>query len=334
MRRSCSGVLACLFLALFFCAPVLGVEAKEKDTVNIYAKPTIGPVVIAIGEGYFEEQGIQVEFVKANNSSETWLLLAGGSVDAVVGTPASGLYNAVSFGKDIKLVASTVCLTAGNKSETFGIRKGAEKKADTKRLVRGLKGKKIGIAQLGSLSNYLVDRLLSDNGVSEKDVELVIVPHHSMAQSLQTGVLDAGILTEPFGSVLRNKSGEEIAFVSFGDVFPDTPFIYLIFGEKLLAKDPELGVRFMKAFLKGCQRYKEGKTQRNIEIIAKHTGLDEETVRTVNWSTVDPDGIFKSAGILDAYQEWLLKKRYIEKEVPVESLVDTSLLELAKKELS
>lgn len=330
MKRKVAGLFLCfLSIVLLFSSSA---AAKEKvDIVKVYIKPAMGqsPVMIAVEEGYFKEQGIDIEFVQANRSSETWLLMIGGSVDVMISAPASGLYNAAALEKNIKLVAGANYLVANNKSETFGIRRGPGKKAGAGRLIRGLKGKKVGIPQLGSITHYLVDQLLEDNGLSVEDVELVIVPHHSMAQSLQSGILDAGLLAEPFGSVLRKKHGGEVLFVNLGDAFPDTPYIFLMYGEKLLVKDPELGVRFMKAFLKGYERYKEGKTQRNIQIIAKHTGLDEETVRTINWPEIDPRAIFKSSGVLGAYQDWLLKNNFIEKAVPVELLMDTSFLEKA-----
>lgn len=333
MKRTGRIFLAGALLIIFNCFILQSAYPEELETVKVYYKPTIGltPVTIAIEEGFFKEQGIKVELVKANMSSEIWLLIIGGAVDVTLGAPAPAMYSAAALNKNLKFVACSNYLVRGNRSEGLGIRNDSGNKSDINTLIRNLKNKKVGILQLGSLPSYLIEAAFKKNGMSVKDVELVNMPLSSMAQALESGVLSAGVLTEPFASILRDKYKDKISIIPFGDIFPDSPYIFMIYGEKLLVKNQDLGVRFMAAWLKGFKQYSEGKTGRNMEIIKKYTDLDEETQRKIDWVTINPDGIYNCSALLNNYQEWLIDGHFIDKKVSVDSMVDTTFLERAKK---
>jgi NitT/TauT family transport system substrate-binding protein len=334
MKKVGKKILLCAAWLMFFNFFALAnASPKELDTVKVYYKQTIGqaPAMIALEEGFFQEQGIKAELVELNASSKIWLLLIGGAVDVSFGAISSAVYSAVALQKNIKLVAGSNNLVKGNKSEGLGIRNDTKNKSDIPALIRNLKGKKVGIFQSGSFTHYLVDVLFKENGLSIKDVELVIMPLFSMVQALEGGVLDAGILAEPFASILRIKDKDKFSIVPYGDISPGSPVVFMMFGERLLVEDPELGVRFMAAWLKGVEKYNEGKTKRNIEIIRKYTDLDEEMLQMIDWTVVSPDGIYNSAQILNDYQDWLIEGNFIDKKISVDSLIDTSFLERAKK---
>lgn len=104
---------------------------------------------------------------------------------------------------------------------------------------------------------------------------------------------------------------------------------FLIYGQKLLVKNPELGIKFMVAYLKGWEKYKEGKTVRNIEILEKRFEMDKELLKKMYWPIINPDGIYKTK-ILKDYQDWLLEKNYIKEKINIDSLIDLKFLKKAK----
>ena len=53
----------------------------------------------------------------------------------------------------------------------------------------------------------------------------------------------------------------------------------LYYGPAFLDKDPELGRRFMVAYLQGVKQYNEGKTERNLEILQNYTRLDRDLLK-------------------------------------------------------
>jgi NitT/TauT family transport system substrate-binding protein len=80
--------------------------------------------------------------------------------------------------------------------------------------VKGLKGKKIGV-EIGFLSHELLMKALMDNGMTEKDVELVNMPTHQAAQVLATGDVDAIVAWQPHsGMALKTLPGSTAVYTT------------------------------------------------------------------------------------------------------------------------
>src|SRR5690606_21092852 len=62
-------------------------------------------------------------------------------------------------------------------------------------------------------------------------------------------------------------------------IAPHLQFGVLLYGRNMLEGDPEIGVRFMTAYLRGVRQYNAGKTERNIEIMTKYTNLEPDLLR-------------------------------------------------------
>lgn len=314
---------AIIFVNILFLAKAM---AQELETVKVYWFPNlIKPVLfIAEEEGFFQEQGIKIEDVKLQNSAEALILLNQGGLDISASPPSSGIINLIGENKNIRLTAPLIRIGANNTGIVFLRKYGSPQ--DKKSLFKNLKGKKLGIPILGDVTNYLVEKTLETNSLFVKDMEVVVMPLNSIGIALENGSLDAGHLTEPYITLLKNK--DKISFIPFSEEFQSAPLTFLIFGPNLLDKKPDLGVRFMKAFLKGCKQYCEGKTKRNIEIIKKYMQFDEETLKNANWPEIIPE--FSNLDMLKGYQDWLLEKNHIKKKVDIELMIDRSFLERAK----
>lgn len=59
----------------------------------------------------------------------------------------------------------------------------------------------------------------------------------------------------------------------------------------------------MVAYLSAVDQYSEGKSARNIEILARRTGLDEALLRKACWPSVRGDGRVDMGSMLE-FQRW------------------------------
>lgn len=316
------GFLCFVVLGVLFCiSPFAKSEPPDSDKVKAYYLPIIsfGPVVIAYEEGFFKEEGIDLEFVEMRNAADAFLLLLQGGIDTMQTPPIAGMFNAAAEGKNIKVVSGVGYYKKDSVYTGLAVR-------GAKSPVAGLKGKKVGIAILGSFSHYMIERLLGKSGLSlDKDVELTAMTFPSAALALENGTLDAAELIEPFISRIAKKT--EVYVVSYPQ---EGPISFYLFGPRILSERPDVGVRFLAAFLKGCRQYGEGKTPRNLEILKKYTKLDEEILKEMEWPDVRPASIRGGVEALELYQDWLKQKGHLNTKVEIKTLVDTRFLDEAE----
>ena len=148
------------------------------------------PNMLAKQLGYFDEQKINVTLVDEGSGQGTEDEVVAGNVDA-----GSGAYS-----HPVELNAK------GKKIETicqFGIAPGeaemvASKKADSIQGAADLKGKNLGVTDIGSGTHTITLALLGRAGFKGSDAHFVAVgAGNTFIAAIRNGTIDAGMTTEP-----------------------------------------------------------------------------------------------------------------------------------------
>ena len=190
--------LAAVALSCLLCAGC----HRESPTVMDSAKVKVGyigltceaPIFVAYEKGFFKEEGLDVELVKTNwDAMQQGLSF--GNFDATH-TLVPYLLKPIEQGVNVKI--------------TGGIHKGclrlqAGVNSDI-RTVEDLKGKRIGVATMGSPPMIFGNRVLAAHGMdATRDVDWVVYPNDMLELALDQGRVDAVADSEPIGSMLLAK---------------------------------------------------------------------------------------------------------------------------------
>jgi NitT/TauT family transport system substrate-binding protein len=310
--------------------PVPPPTPLPKATLKVIFSPDIalGPLFIAQEEGYFAEQGIEIEWVTLGSVTEALPLLAQGSLDVGGGTPAAGFFNAIARGMNLKVVggAGNIPGPEGCSPFMFVLRKALADSGEVK-TIADLKGRKVALNTKGATPHYHLGILLEKAGLTLNDIELVILPFPDSVAALKQGAVDAAMLPEPLLSQALAQS-LAVPLVKLNEQFPGYTMLFEIFGPNLLNKNPDLGKRFMVAVLKGMRQFRQGKTDRNAEIIAQHTRMDKAIIKQACWVEVDPNGASSQNLFMDT-QDWFIKNGFQDQRVTAEQLFDNRFIEYA-----
>jgi NitT/TauT family transport system substrate-binding protein len=187
--------LLALVMALVLLAP--SVRAAGEPVTFAYAQ--IGllahlPWSVALGQKYFEEQGLEPKGFNFDTGGKSIAALIGGSADFA----ANALEHAIKAkvqGKDLVYVFSSTRLPG------FGLLVAASQKGEIKS-VADLRGKPVGVSGIGVASHVLLDYMLKRNGVDPKDVKVIAVGLSTLPPALEGGRIVAGMAGEPFFSRL------------------------------------------------------------------------------------------------------------------------------------
>ena len=304
--------------------------AKEEEsvTLNVTFQPFISnaPFFIGIEEGFFEEQGFKIEQIMSDRTAEAIPALEKGEIHAVGGLVNPGLINAIARGANIKSVADKGHITSSgcNSSALFASNQFLED--HPLRRPEDLKGARICIVP-ASMTGYWIELLLQQGNLSLDDITDFRNSQSEKYQLISEGAMDLVTTDEPWITRLAQGDYGEI-WVSYGDLVPDATYAHVWFGPALLEDNPDLGKRFMVAYLKAVAQYNEGKTDRNLEILEKYLELDREILLEACWPSVRNDGKINSESVLD-FQNWALEKGYIDSIVAEDQFWDPRFIEYA-----
>ena len=176
----------CKILATAIVALSIGtlpVLAADKLTVYLdwFVNPDHGPLVIAHTQGYFKENGLEVELVAPSDPSAPPRLIAAGQGDIAISYQPQ-LHVQVAEGLPLVRIG-TLAETPLNALVVL--------KDGPVKSIADLKGKKVGFS-VGGFEDALLSAMLKQAGLSLKDIELINI-NFSLSPSLITGSVDAVI---------------------------------------------------------------------------------------------------------------------------------------------
>lgn len=306
---------------------------SEPITLRVPIPPTMGSTqfFIAEEEGFFAEQGLQIQYMDIIRSTDALPALVQGKLDVLHGVMSVGFLNAMARGGKIKFVADKGYLPSTGCAYNALLARRAFAEAGERGTPIQMKGRRIAINPV-SIEAYYVEKFLSTVGLTLNDTTIVDIPTAIIPEALEKGTIDFAATTEPWVTrVLEAKQG--VIWTSINQVIPDFQFALLLYGPTLLEKNPEAGKRLMIAYLKAVRQYNQGKTERNLKMITKRTRLEEEFLKKVCWSPHRNSGEINIRSVLD-FQAWGAKKGFIEKEVSPDQFWDPRFIEYANKVLS
>jgi NitT/TauT family transport system substrate-binding protein len=306
---------------------------KEPATIKVVFPGYLSnaPFFIAQEEGYFEEQGLTIEMVEIRRSSEAIPALAQGDVDVVGGALSAGLINAIARGANIKLVADKGQASSPDGCATM-VMLASNQFLDAHPSMEPteVKGALVGLNPTG-FRGYWFELYLNEVGLSLDDVEIFTGEDAAQSEAIQEGTIDLMGAAEPWVTRVL-QSGYGNYWVGAKDIVPGASYAMLWYGPSLLEDDPELGNRFMVGYLKGVRQYNLGKTDRNLDILEKHTELEKEFLQDACWVPINDDGMISTPNVVD-FQEWALGNELLDKIITEELFWEPNFLDFANKEL-
>ncbi|WP_170724647.1 ABC transporter substrate-binding protein [Ruegeria lacuscaerulensis] len=259
--------------------------AEDKMTVLLdwFINPDHGPIIVAQENGYFAEQGLEVEIVPPADPSAPPRLVAAGQAELAVSYQPQ-LHLQIHEGLPLKRVGTLVatplnCLLV---LEDGPIKSLAD-----------LKGKKIGFSVAG-VEEAILTAMLNAHGVALDDIELINV-NFSLSPSLMTGQVDA-VIGAFRNFELNQMDIEGVAgrcfYIEEEGVPPYDELIYVANPETM---DADMIARFLAATEKATQ-YIVNNPEKSWEIFAATSPELQDELNARAWVDTLPRFALRPAG--------------------------------------
>ena len=322
-----------VFVALVLASLALVVgrgDAQPLTKVKLGVLKLTSSAVLFLGveRGHFREFGIDPELVYFQAAQPIAVALASGDIDVGATGLTAGLYNIVAGGVPIWIVADKGREWPDYNLSALVVRKDLYDAGA--RTLRDLKGKKVGVTQIGSTFHYNVGRYLEKEGMALADVELVpLQALPALNDALTARRVDAVATAEPFVSRLE-ASGAGRVIINTGDTFPWQ--IATVMYSSKFAKDRAHAVAFMKGYVKASRQYFDAVLARKsgpaydemVALTAKYTGAGPDLIRR-GFPYQDRDGRLMP-GDVGRQTAWWHRQGLVKTAIAEKDIVDESFL--------
>ncbi len=226
-------------------ASAQGTKQYKYGKINIPGKDGSlcgAPIYIAYEKGFFAEEGFDVNLISADTETRK-IGLNNGTIPIVNGD--FQFFPSIEEGVKVKVVD--------------GLHKGCitivVPKNSTIKSAQDLKGKKIGVDEIGGTPFQVASVWLENHGVVAKNnKEVTFVPYNDgnlEVEAAEKGEIDAAAIWDPFGSLaVKNKGFKKIFDLSTDPIFADKYCCFLYASEKVLDQDPGKVAALLRAYHK------------------------------------------------------------------------------------
>ncbi len=308
-----------LVLGLAACAPSApGRNAAAFDTVRVGGGLSLGlgPIVLAQARGYFADQRLVVEIEELRSGEGRLVAILAGEIDALASVVTISDFASAAKGVPVRTVADRGTLQPGPCAYIgFVLRAGLDSATAGPQIRRAS-------ATREGPGLFLLDRLLIATGGSWDSVERVPLPSAARPEAIAQGTLD---LIEAESPHLRQAAARGQMWRDGAAIVPNAQWAHIRFGERLLTRDREVGVRFIVAYRRGVAAFAEGKTPGNIAALSAALRMDTAEVHSACWPVIRPDGRLNLPRLLE-YQAWAVSRGLLTEAAGIEQIIDTSFV--------
>ncbi len=247
---------------------------QSKIRLGLLPVVDIASVYLAINDGYFRQEGLDIDLVTIQSGAYAIPSLTEGKLDVVFGNYVSFFAAQAEKKASIKFVADSTYATPNTWMVLAAPDSPVKKPSD-------LPGHKIGVTAPHSLAELTIRSVLAANGVESKNVTFVPMGYPEMADKMKKGEVDAALLAEPFITQAEKTIGALPVFDAASGPTADFPIAGFGALEKYAADNPKTIAAFQRAFAKG-QEAAANDRSRVEQLIQDYAKIDPQTAALVN----------------------------------------------------
>ncbi|MBQ7478279.1 MAG: ABC transporter substrate-binding protein [Selenomonadaceae bacterium] len=303
--------LACMLMMILAVAAGCGTggnEAKkgELPPLEIGLMPDTDslPFLVAREKGYFEEEGVKVSLQQFKSAMDRDSALQSGNLDGAVSDLLAVAF-AKSGGFDVKVVSAS----NGDYQMIAG-------KEETGTSVKDYAGKDVAVSR-NTIIEYVTDRILEKEGMSEDSINKVIIPQiPTRLEMLQNGNLAAATLPEPMGSIAVHNGCH---FLTSSGQLGINPGVIMFTGKALADKKESVQAMY-RAYNKAVKYLNETPREEYIGLVVEKGGFPPAAKEALKLPKYQEAAIPKESDVTECIK-WLNAKSLVSESYSYDDIV-------------
>ena len=267
-RPSVTGLLALVVVGIAVWGTSVPLSMAASAAKMTLGMPTTPPNLVHIGpwvareQGFFADEGLDVEIVTFEGGVYVIRNVVSGALDAGAGVGAA--------------VAVSVAKKAGIKAIFGSTPKFASALTARSNIktIQDLKGKKLGVQEIGGFADVLSRMVLAKAGIKPEEVTFIPIASADVPP-LVAGQIDTAVLHVDQLMLARQKDPSFHPLVKFWELEPNQLFNVVVAQEKKLAAEPAKYQALVRAWAK-ANRFMYTNKARTVEIAMKFANIPRD----------------------------------------------------------
>jgi NitT/TauT family transport system substrate-binding protein len=246
----------------------------EVATINLGLLPLadVAPVHLGIAEGFFEDEGLEVQVQVVQGGAAAIPALVSGDLDITFGNYVS-FFLASSQGVDLRIIAEQNRATPGFSSIMTLPDSGIASPTD-------LEEKRLAVNTLSNVAEITSRAQIKDAGGDPDAVEYVEIPFPDMIATLERGDVDAIFAVEPFATLAKGQLQAVEVANPYGGRLDGFPVAGFQSTTEFAEQNPNTIAAFQRALVAASQAAADD-PETVVEILPTYTTLTPELASSI-----------------------------------------------------
>ncbi len=253
-------------------------SAKARTRIALKMAPSAGLIVLASHQGYFDEEGLEVEVVPVGSDVEALSSLKvnekGERADFAVSFET--LVTKALLSGERLVILSELFSSSSNTVVLYRKEAGIQRPSDLKRKTIGLPS--------GSASEFVFELFLAGHSLKREDVKIVDVDAETLSKRLVAKELDAIVVGEPKATLAVQGYGEDFGRMET-DFYSQTAA--LVSSREAIEHQKDVPVRLLRALRRALAYYRNEPVEARAKVLAA-MGMDPTPENEVMWERARP----------------------------------------------
>jgi NitT/TauT family transport system substrate-binding protein len=305
-------------------------------TVGVTGTLSDAPIYIADRKGFFGAEGLDVKVTSFRSAADMVAPLGTGQIEAGAGSASAGLYNAVTRGIRIRIVADKASSPPGYGATKILVRRD-HVDSGRYRTPADIKGMRFAMNAPGVSNTATLNTLLKSAGLNYADVETIDMPLPDHVAALRNKAVDGAASVEP-AAAIAVRGGDAVTIKSDDEILPNHQIAVLLYGEDFARRRTDDANRFMRAYLRAIRFYNGAlhggrldgpNAEEVIAILADSTPIKSRDIYKMMTPTgINPDGRVNTKSLASDLA-FYASQGLIRGNVDLDAIIDSSFVERA-----
>lgn len=311
-----------------------GAADAQPVRIGILRFTSHSPSMIALGKGYFAEEGLDAELVPFQAAQPMAVAIASGDIDFGVTAITGGLISLADKGA-VKVIGGALAEEEGIEGQKILAAASSDVQSPA-----DLAGKRYGVTTQGSSFHYVAHKIADAEGFERSDIRIVPLQKvPAVIAALKTAQVDAWSIVPNIAAALTR--GEEVREIgAVADYVPDYQVTTVFTSADHAENDGELVRSFLAALSRGIEDYNaalvdqtmgEEETAALVAMVHEYVYSDQPLEKAdprirAGAMRINAGAALDMASVEDQL-EWFKSEGLAPEGVTMEALVDPSFVE-------